>query len=99
MTPGVGAFIEVSAWPVEGARDYPVSDAFAWPLIAAGFGEVMAVKEPDRRRCCFNVVSMNKFDPLAMGETIVGIIEVAALIHYRLQALVVDHRVHAVLIG
>ena len=32
MSPGAGAFIEIFAWPIEGARDYAVSDAFARAL-------------------------------------------------------------------
>ena len=99
MTPGAGAFIEVGAWSVEGARDYPIPYPFARPLIPACFREVLAAKKPHGCGCCFNVVGMNKFDPLAMCETVVRGIEVAALIHDRLQAFVVDHRVHAVLIG
>jgi hypothetical protein len=42
---------------------------------------------------------LNKLDPLSMCEAMVFGVKVATLVQLRLQAFVVDHRLHAVLIG
>src|ERR1051325_10137511 len=41
---------------------------------------------------------MDQLDALAMGEAVILRIEITALVEFRLQTLVVDHRLHAVLI-
>ena len=52
-----------------------------------------------RRRQCLFVVLVHELHPMAMGETVIGGIEVAALVALGLIARVEQHRVHAVLVG
>src|SRR6266536_5850922 len=61
--------------------------------------KILPVEAPGGGACAFNVVRLNKLDSLAMGEAMILCVEIAPLIHDRLRALVIDHRIHAVLIG
>ena len=43
-------------------------------------------------------IGVNQFDPLSVRETVINPIEVSSLIQLRLQAFIIDHRLHTLLI-
>ena len=68
-------------------------------LVAARLREVATVEAAEGRGDLGLVVGVNELDALAMGEPMVGGVEVSPLIEHRLIGLVVDHRAQAVLVG
>ena len=68
--------------------------------LVAGLGlEVVAAEAAQRRPRRRQVVALHQLHALAMGEAVVDGVEVGALVHLRLLALVVQHRRQRVLVG
>src|ERR1051325_1585702 len=98
FAPRIGTFIETFSRAVKGARNNPVADTQTRPFITVCLSEIAAVEPAQRRGCGVDVVFVDQLDALAMSKAVVLRIEIATLIEFGLQTLVIDHCVHAVLI-
>ncbi len=98
LAPGALALVEILAGAVEAARDDAVADRLAGAFIAARGREVFARETRAGGARRLDRVGVNQLDAVAVREAVVRGVEVAPLIKLGLQRLVVDHRVHAVLV-
>src|SRR5689334_4336522 len=98
FAPRTRTFIESFSRPIERSRNDPVAGSQTRSFITLCRGKIAAVEAAQCRGCQVDIVGLDQLDALAMSKAVVLRIEVATLIHFGLQALVIDHHVHAVLI-
>src|SRR5439155_18826417 len=96
--PRLRPVVECPAGPVERQRDDDVAHALARTLVLMRSGEVLSRKTTGSRVHALLVVRMYELDAVTMREPMVGGIQIAAVILLDLAALVVHHRVDAVLV-
>src|SRR6185369_330330 len=98
VAPRTGSIVESFSRTVKCSRNDLVADAQTRSFIALRFREISAVKAAERGMYGLDVVTVDQLDAVTMCKAVVLRIQIASLVESRLQTLVVDHRLHAVLI-